>query len=320
MSLRVLLVGAGAVGQVYGRHLQKGGARVAFYVKPKYADEARQGFVMYPLQGAGKGRAVRFEGFDVLTTEAEVAAERWDQVWLCISSTALRSGWFDAFAGAIGEARVVNLLPGVEDRAFIAARVPPERVVASMIPFISYQSPLSGEHREPPGVAYWLPPLSSTPFSGPRDAVDAAVKVLRAGGMAAKRAGDVDRQKVWMSALLLPTIAALETVGWSLAAFRQSAEARRRASAAGREASDISAPGWRRLLAWGMTRPFNYRVMFWLGPKIAPLPLETYLRYHFTKVGDQTRAMLDTYARIAESRGQPHGAIDTLRSRLGPVG
>ena len=41
--LRVLLVGAGAVGQVYGYHLQKGGAQVAFFVRPKHRAEAEGG-------------------------------------------------------------------------------------------------------------------------------------------------------------------------------------------------------------------------------------------------------------------------------------
>jgi ketopantoate reductase len=33
--MRALVVGAGAVGQVYGHHLARGGADVAFYVRPK---------------------------------------------------------------------------------------------------------------------------------------------------------------------------------------------------------------------------------------------------------------------------------------------
>ena len=44
---RVLLVGAGAVGQVYGKYLQAAGCEISFLVKEKYADEARRGFTLY---------------------------------------------------------------------------------------------------------------------------------------------------------------------------------------------------------------------------------------------------------------------------------
>ena len=47
--MKVLIIGAGAVGQVYGRHLALGGAEVSFYVKDKYADYARKGFTFYTL-------------------------------------------------------------------------------------------------------------------------------------------------------------------------------------------------------------------------------------------------------------------------------
>ena len=47
--MNVLIVGAGAVGQVYGRHLALGGAHVHYFVREKYADECRRGFTFYPL-------------------------------------------------------------------------------------------------------------------------------------------------------------------------------------------------------------------------------------------------------------------------------
>ena len=46
---RVLLVGAGAVGQVFGKYLQAAGCELSFLVKEKYADEARHGFTLYEL-------------------------------------------------------------------------------------------------------------------------------------------------------------------------------------------------------------------------------------------------------------------------------
>ena len=41
--MNVLIVGAGAVGQVYGRHLALGGAHVYYFVREKYAAEFAAG-------------------------------------------------------------------------------------------------------------------------------------------------------------------------------------------------------------------------------------------------------------------------------------
>jgi hypothetical protein len=49
---------------------------------------------------------------------------------------------------------------------------------------------------------------------------------------------------------------------------------------------------------------------------LSPLDLEAFLRYHFGKVGAQTRAMLDEYAERAEACSLPHDAIDELRAAL----
>ncbi len=46
---RVLIVGAGDVGQVYGRHLQLGGAEVTFLVKPHQVEGLEAPLPLYPL-------------------------------------------------------------------------------------------------------------------------------------------------------------------------------------------------------------------------------------------------------------------------------
>ena len=312
--MKILIVGAGAVGQVYGRHFALGGADVTFKVKPKHAEAARGGFTMYPLEGRRKSRPVRFEDFRVITTDAEVAAERWDQVWLAISATALRGDWLEEFLAAVGDAPVVTLQPGPEGGEHLAARLPPERLVTGLITFVSYQTPLEGESRPEPGVAYWLPPLTPTPLEGDREVVRAAVKTLGAGGLNARMAKGVRESVRWGSALLQSVIAALEVAGWSLGELRRSRI--KLASAAAREATGIAAPGFRRGLTRVATTPWLMRLGIRIAPAFTPLPLETYLRYHFTKVGDQTRAALATYARRGEEQGRPHGAIDRLRDEI----
>ena len=51
--MKVLIVGAGAVGQVYGRHLAAAGAEVCFYVKPKYRAELESWGMVASMSRAG---------------------------------------------------------------------------------------------------------------------------------------------------------------------------------------------------------------------------------------------------------------------------
>ena len=88
--MKVLIVGAGAVGQVYGYALHKSGADVHFYVKPKHADEGRAGFILYPLNGKSR-EPQHFAGFGVVTSPEEVRAQTWDQLWLAVSGPAFHN-------------------------------------------------------------------------------------------------------------------------------------------------------------------------------------------------------------------------------------
>src|SRR5512140_3185515 len=79
---RVLVVGAGAVGQVYARHAQQGGADVTFFVPEKCRDQIARGLDLSPLNRGRRRRPepVRFEAFSVMSRTSEVAASRFDQV------------------------------------------------------------------------------------------------------------------------------------------------------------------------------------------------------------------------------------------------
>jgi 2-dehydropantoate 2-reductase len=48
-----------------------------------------------------------------------------------------------------------------------------------------------------------------------------------------------------------------------------------------------------------------FRGAGFLAPKLSPFPLETYLQYHFTKVGDQTRNILDNWIAECEANNVP---------------
>jgi hypothetical protein len=53
-----------------------------------------------------------------------------------------------------------------------------------------------------------------------------------------------------------------------------------------------------------------------LARSLTPFDLEAYLSFHFTKVGPQTRLMLETYAKRAEKSSISNAALHELRSAL----
>lgn len=311
--MRVLIVGAGSVGQVYGWHLQQGGASVHVYVRPKYVEEARAGYVLYP---PGTRTPTRFRPDGIVTTPAEVAAGAWDQVWLCVSSTGLRGGWFGDITAAMGNATLVSLLPGLRDRDLLTTLVPPERFVLGLIAFSSWHAPLGNEPFPEPGMAWWHPPLTPSHFEGPPATVDTIVTTLQKGGCPAT-AGNATAMAARGSSFLVSAVAAMECAGWSFAGLRQDKWARL-AAGAGQEALAIStahvgiAPGPMKLLV----TPTAIRVATRVVPLIAPMDFEAFLRVHFSKVGDQTQLALDTWIAEGQARSLPVTSLTTLAGEL----
>jgi Ketopantoate reductase PanE/ApbA len=325
-SLRALVVGAGAVGQAYGQHLRKGGAQVSFLVKPKHAEAARHGFTLYPQNRRKSARTEpeTFSDFTVLSDVEAVTATRFDQVYLTMSSTGLRAGEdFARLARVIGDATLVLLQPGPEDRAFVLQHVRREQVVQGIITLIAYHGPLPGETRLPrPGVVYWFPPLAKSPLGGAHDRVAPVVRALAAGGLPAREASDAAENAAFGGPVLLALMAALEAAHWSFAELRRGPQLLR-AERAAREALAIvaaheghSPPIPLRVLPLGLA----VRALLPFAPALFPFDVEAYLKAHFTKVGDQTRDTFATLIRWGEGAGLPTSALRELMQPLAPPG
>jgi ketopantoate reductase len=321
--MRALVVGAGSVGQVFARHLSLGGAEVSFLVKEKHVAELRGGLTLYPLNRKQRKQPVRFEGFGVVTSAAEAAQSHWDQIYLSMSSTGLRAGsWLEELAPATRSGTLVSLLPGVHDGAYIAARIDPARIVSGLISFISYHAPLPSDTGYPePGMAYWFPPFSPSPFSGPPALVAPVVAALKAGGMPATTADDVPRLSIYPGALFAGHIASLEAADWSFAKIRRgnylalATQASREAMAVGAAEIGGKPPFLLRLLV----RPFTVKLALIFGPLLFPFDLETYTRVHFTKVGDQMRLSLPQYIESGKRHGVGVAGLEQLAKLLPPV-
>jgi 2-dehydropantoate 2-reductase len=274
------------------------------------------GFTLYPLRSRRERVPVLFRPERVIDSFAEVAQGRWDQVWLCVPATALSGEWLRQIAAAVGDALIVALPPGVDSEAMIRAAFPGRDVVAGVIGMISYQAPLPGEQVPRPGIAYFLPPLGPSTFSG-RGAGSVADVLLRGDCPVAVSAG-ASLDSAFGSCLLMPSVAALELAGWSIAALRRS-DLLALAADASRQAMDIvgarldaSPPVFQSLL-----RAPILGFVWSIVPRLVPLDLEAYLRHHFTKVGGQTRLLLAGYLREGEARGLDTTALRQLSERLG---
>lgn len=316
----MLVVGAGCVGQVFGRALQRGGCELHFYVRERILESLRGGVVVYPLNSRRDRTGEPLEGYGLLSRPDEAAAQRWDEVWLCVSSPALQGAWLGALAEATPGAVWVLLQPGLDDRALLLRHVPEDRLVQGLIPFMAWMAPLPGEQVRVPGVMFYQPPFTPAPFSGPKTAVSTIVSTLRRGGQPARVSADVDLETAIGSSLLLPIVGALERHGWSFARLRAeggAAEAAACAQLTVRIAAQVhgqAPPWWLRLLSG----PAIYAASL-LVPWFLPLDLERFFERHFRKVGDQTRASLQALVERGQGFGQPVAPIAALLQGLGPA-
>lgn len=314
--MNILIVGAGAVGQVYGRHLARAGHAITFFVKPAHRAGLEQGLPLHRL-GWLRHEGETWRGYELLDRVGDVASRDWDQVWLCVAADALAAPLTREVVAAAGPATVVCLQPGPESAGHVREWLAdPRQLVQGLITFISYQSPLPGRPG-PRGIAYFLSALAPGLFAGTDARVGPVLDALRRGGMAARRVADFDRAAGGSDATLIPLVAALELNGWQLDRLAGS-EALALGRAAATEAlvalaADRGARvGPQKLL---LAAP-ALRALLFLAPKVLPLALGPYLEYHFSKVGRQTREMLESYMAAGRRQGLPVARLQELRSRL----
>jgi 2-dehydropantoate 2-reductase len=318
--MKLLVVGAGAVGLVYGAHAAEGGAEVALYVRERRRAEAEAGYALTRVRPLRARTTRRFVPARVVTTEEEVRALDADQLWIATATDALFEPWLDAIVAASPRALVVFFQPGADAADRMRALVPDDaRRVRGAISMVSWHAPLEGsadprERTTPPGYAYLLP-LAPSGFEGAH--ARAIVDTLRRGHCPA-RIAKVTESLATGSAILLPHVATLEAAAWSLTSLA-SREHASLAAAASREAIMIVSrrAGTKPPMVRAFVSALLTRMLVTLARLAAPLDLETYLRVHFTKVRAQTLLILDEYVRDATRLSLPSSAMTTLRAKLG---
>lgn len=326
--MKTFIIGAGAVGQVYGYCLDRAGANVTLHTKPKYRQNLEDGLAIYDLNRPAHKRwkPIEFDAYDISTSLQTLRERQFDQAYLCVSSTALRGDWFDKFARLFESGTVVLLQPKLDNREYVLEHFAEERVVQGMISIISFPVFASNNEKsdqkgliqcgiESPGMAFWRPPFAKSPFGGARERVETLVRALAKGGMPVKHQPQVWKKAPYSTALLIPFVEGLARTGWSFDHFLSSewyttvrrAQKQALRVVAGKLGAQKS-PVFQRMLTWPMVLSPVLRTL----SLITPFDLETYLQCHFTKVKEQSEFILQGYVQRASKQGLRADAIEAL--------
>lgn len=310
MRQRILIIGSGAVGAVYARHLVNAGCQVNFLVRDRNSRNSAMPRTLWQYPLLGRPRAST-QHLRVLTR----AYRHWDQVWLTLPSDALNSPWLaEQLAVFDADTPLISWTPDFRDDEKLRPlyRGP---IQHGLIGLISFQTPLPGTVSPGEGFGYLLPPRAAM-LDNSKPGRQAAA-LLRAGGLPAVAMKDLEWVSARSTALMVPAMAGLELAGWSLAEIRRGPWLGHACQAA-REATVIAAAylGREAGFAAHLPQPVLMSLLSRLAPKVMPFPLETYLDYHFSKVGEQTRQMLAHWIEEGARRQLPHGALSTLLTGL----
>jgi 2-dehydropantoate 2-reductase len=293
MTRKILIVGGGAVGQVYGWALERAGAEISYYLKPQHAEAAQSGFKLHWLNRDREQRSpLTLQRFKVFTDVATVSVEKWDSIYLTVSSAALRTGWLESFAPAVARTPgIVMLQPGIHDRDYLRGYFKTSQLLCEVITFIAFPTSNGA------ATAFYTPPFHKTPLGAP---------------LGEKQM----RQTAFYTATLHAFISALEQADWSLEKLRQPQKARQLHHAISQTlAGVVQQTRMRPPLLLRLLSPLLLRAAIRMAPALFPFDFETYLKNHFTKVSAQTRLMNNDYVELCVRHGLPHDAI--LNQKVG---
>lgn len=310
--MNILIVGAGAVGLVYGHHFVNAGHQVTFLIKEKYQqaleDDKQEGIVLYHLnKDKNLQQPLRFKDFATITRWDD--ANDFDVIALSISSTALRqlplTTINNKLTNSVKKTSLLMLQPSEEDLEHLTQVISQEHILQGMITLISYQTDNINEGVNPAGTAYYLPPLpmpiSATDLLQQKDSRKNIVTLFNQSGIQAKAVNSALDESKLLSAFFMTFLCALEAADWQLDRLKNSEKLLKQLSAAQTDLlpKKITASGalgpLKKSLLKSILKPWLYKVLIRLSPAVIPLPLEAYLKKHFLKVRPQTLMYMQDY-------------------------
>jgi 2-dehydropantoate 2-reductase len=323
--MQILIIGAGAVGSVYGYFASLAGHQISYLIKPKYRASLGGGMTLYHWKGRN-AESVNFQEYQLFDSIESLRSKSFDAVLITLPSDKLKEGdWFARLLPNIGDAKIWSLQPNATDIDWISAQLgaaAEARLVWGRIPIISYLAPLPGENFEKSGYAFYVPPGGKALWSSAKpELARETAEVFSAGGLPSKAsAEDFRRQGILAENLLRMVVAGLEKSEWSFDRFMNGEnlylvrEGLRESTAIHAKRFGVADPG---KTTWGKIASslFGLRSALKIARLVIPFDLEAFFRVHFTKVERQMHEALDEVIAYGKRNGFSTTNLILLRGR-----
>jgi hypothetical protein len=321
--MRVLIVGCGAVGQVYGLSLQRAGVELGLYDLPPVVKKLREaqeqgGLPLYQISSKHRHDPIvhRLKNYQVVADLAESQRFQPDQIWFTTPSQVYYSQWFREFLEEVPSKRVVCFAPEGRRPEFLPAKGQ-DRLVFGGTTFMAWQGDLEESLGRTEDIHFWRPGLP-IPLVGAEEACREVKQLLKSAGFRVS-VGKLDsHMQASTTAVMTAFVAGLELSGWSLKELRKSPWLQC-AARASREAvlSQLGKVGaFQKALLGSPVFSAAFFLVTILLPPLFPFDLEKYLRFHYSKTRRQTLALLDVFIKDGQGRMQGVGNIQGLLQDL----
>jgi 2-dehydropantoate 2-reductase len=307
--MHVAIVGAGALGRVYGVRLAAAGTDVTFVVRPSRASD-RSAFRIVRVDGDGRQD-------DLAEPRLSASVPAADAILVCVRAEQVDAA-LEGTLGASGDAPVVMLTPLMPAALDALGRALGPRVVAAMPGVVAYVKTGTGGEV----TRYWLPRVAPTLIdeTSPQDPrVGALVDALASAQLPARLEPGVRETNPATTVAFIPLAMALDVAGGSDALLADKALLEL-ALAATREGMALSrrigkSAAWAGLLT-RFVGPRTLRIGLALARSRSPEAV-AYVEEHFGhKLHGQNVAMAEAMIKLAREKETPHDALDRLLGRL----
>jgi hypothetical protein len=258
-----------------------------------------------------------------------------DYFWLPISSVELRAEQGKVIKQLLNKlqnkAIVVLLSPHPDDRNYMLSIFPyPERLVTGSIGIAAYQLPLKDESWSPVdnqlltdevNIAYFIAPGQYSQFYGPFIPSSVVSSALTAGGGLARVTKETPvKQLILPIALLHPILLGLQCEKWKWKNFFNNHQLINLSLEAAKESIPIALHQFHlnipsfllKLLNIFLSFPVFLRFVFFFLQLIGPFDVEKMVAFHFDKVKDQTKLIIQSFIDRGKSTNSPVGQLEKL--------
>jgi ketopantoate reductase len=300
--MKILIVGRGAVGQVYGLTLQNSGIILGFFdrstelIKPNSVQE-QHGFSLYQLSNKSSKKPVvhSLTAFKLISNISESRDFKPDQIWFTTPSQVYASDWFREFVQQVPSKRVVCFSPeGMRKEFFFDQNH--DRFVFGGTTFMAWKGDLADQKNNPNDIHFWLSPIA-VPLVGSSEACREVAEVLKMAGFIVSIGKPDSHLQASTTAVMTSFTAGLELAGWSLATYRKKQWIHCAAGACHEallgQLTELSAIT--RLFLDVRFLSVCFKLATLILPLLPPFDLEKYLKFHYTKTHQQTLHLLELF-------------------------